>query len=154
MDMFKSALDLLKEQLGYDVVISLATCTENGVNVRTVDGYYKDGYIYILTHMGTHKMREIDKNPSVAICKDLMCGRGIGENLGNPKAKSNTKLREELKEVFYKFYDRHVNEEDPGTCILKITLTDAVAFSKDTKYVIDFKNTAAIAIPFVNDIIS
>lgn len=153
MDIFESAMDLLKEQLGQDVVISLATCTENGVNVRNVDGYYKDGFVYILTHTGTHKMKEIEKNPNIAICKDLMCAQGIGENLGNPKEHSNRELREELKKVFYKFYDRHVNEEDPGTCILKITLSNAIAFSRDTKYVIDFKNAAATAFPFVNDII-
>jgi general stress protein 26 len=153
MDIFKSATDLMKEQLGHDVIISLATCTENGANVRNVDGYYRDGSVYIVTHAGTHKMKEIDGNPNVAICKDLMCAQGIGENLGNPTSESNKVLREELKKVFVNFYDRHVNESDPGTCILKITLTNAVAFSSDTKYIIDFTNSTASAVPFVNDIV-
>jgi hypothetical protein len=52
-----------------------------------------------------------------------------------------------------KHFDRHVNENDPGTCILKITLTNAVVFSKDTKYIVDYKNAIATAIPFINDII-
>ncbi|HEX2925617.1 MAG TPA: pyridoxamine 5'-phosphate oxidase family protein [Ruminiclostridium sp.] len=154
MNNFESATAVMREQLGNDVVISLATCTEDGVNVRNVDGYYKDGFVYIITHTGTHKMKEIARNPNVAICKDLMCAQGIGENMGNPKEEPNKDLREELKRVFYQFYDRHVNEDDPGTCILRITLINAVAFSSDTKYVIDYKNAAATAAPFVNDIIS
>lgn len=153
MDIFNSATELMKEQLGHDVIISLATCTENGVNVRNVNGYYKDGSVYVVTHSCTHKMKDIDKRSNVAICKDLMCAQGIGENLGNPKAESNRELREELKKKFVAFYDRHVDENDPGTCILKITLTTAIAFSKDTKYIIDYKNATAKAIPFINDII-
>lgn len=153
MDTFKSATKLMKEHLGHDVVISLATCTDTGVNVRNVDGYYKDGSVYVVTHSSSQKMKDIKRKSNVAVCKDLMCAQGIGENLGNPKLESNKVLREELKKVFVSFYDRHVNENDPGTCILKITLTNAVAFNKDTKYIIDYKNSTATATPFVNDII-
>lgn len=153
MDNFKSVTELMKEQLGHDVIISLATCTENGVNVRNVDGYYKNGSVYVVTHSCSQKMKDIYRKSNVAICKDLMCSQGIGENLGNPKEEWNRELREELKKVFVAFYDRHVNENDPRTCILKITLTNAVVFSKDTKYSIDFKNSTATATPFVNDII-
>ena len=153
MDVFKAATGLMKEQLGHDVIIALATCTENGVNVRNVDGYYKDGSVYVVTHNASHKMKEITKKSNVAIYKDLMCVQGIGENLGSPKEESNRELREELRKVFVAFYDRHVDENDPGTCILKIALTSAVVFSKDTKYIIDFENTTAAATAFVNDII-
>lgn len=153
MDVFKTATELMKEQLGRDVIIALATCTENGVNVRNVDGYYKDGSIYVVTHNASQKMKEISQKSNVAICKDLMCAQGIGENLGNPKEESNKELREELRKVFVVFYDRHVDEDDPGTCILKIALTNAVTFSKDTKYIIDYKNATAAATPFINDII-
>jgi uncharacterized pyridoxamine 5'-phosphate oxidase family protein len=77
--------------------MSLATCTENGVNVRNVDGYYKDGSVYVVTHNCSQKMKDINRKPNVAICKDLMCAQGIGESLGNPKEESNRELREELK---------------------------------------------------------
>ena len=153
MDIFKAAIDLMKEQLGHDVIVALATCTETGVNVRNVDGYYKDGSVYVVTHNCSQKMKDIERKSNVAICKDLMCAQGIGENLGNPKEESNRELRDELKKVFVAFYDRHVDENDPGTCILKIALIKAIVFSEDTKYIIDYKNATATAIPFVNDII-
>lgn len=38
MDIFQSATELMAQQLGHDVIIALATCTESGVNVRNVDG--------------------------------------------------------------------------------------------------------------------
>jgi len=54
------------------VIMSLATCTENGVNVRNVDGYYKDGSVYVVKHSCSQKMKDIDKKSNVAICKDLI----------------------------------------------------------------------------------
>lgn len=153
MNTFESATGLMKEQLGHDVIISLATCAEDGVSVRNVDGYYKDGAVYVVTHMFTQKMKDITRNPHVAICKDLMCAKGFGENLGNPKEEQNEGLTKELREIFVAFYDRHVNEDDPGTCILKITLISAVAFNATTKYVIDYENGTATETPFINDIV-
>jgi general stress protein 26 len=153
MNIFKAATELMKQQLGHDVVISLATCKEKGVNVRNVDGYYKDGSVYVVTHMSTQKMKDIDKTSSVAICKDMMCAQGIGENIGNPKAEENRIITKELRAAFVSFYDRHVNEDDPETCILKITLTSAVVFNVNTKYYIDYENETVTETPFINDIV-
>lgn len=153
MSTFENADTLLTQQLGSDVFMALATRTEDGVNVRIVDGYYKSGSIYVVTYEASHKMQEIKADRHVAVCKDLMCAQGIGINLGNPRLAQNKALRDELKDVFSAFYDRHVNEDDPLTCILEIQLTNAVAFSKDTKYMIDFINKTATSTPFVNDIV-
>lgn len=153
MNTFDNADTLLTQQLGSDVVMALATRTQDGVNVRNVDGYYKNGRIYVVTYEGSHKMQEIKADRQVAVCKDLMCAQGIGANLGNPRLAHNKALRDELKDVFAAFYDRHVNEDDPLTCILEIQLTSGVAFSKDTKYMIDFINKTATSTPFVNDIV-
>lgn len=152
MNSFSNAIAVMTRQFGKDVTIALATRTENGVNVRTVDGFYKDGCFYVMTYEASRKMREIMQDPHVAVCKDLMCAQGIGKNLGNPKQEKNRELRNELKEVFSAFYDRHVDEDDPLTCILEIRLTFAAAFTKDTKYVIDYVSKTADEIPFVNDI--
>jgi hypothetical protein len=149
---FESACKLLKEQMGRDVAVSLATCVENDISVRTVDGYYKDGAIYVLTHASSRKMRDILKNPKVAVCRHLMQATGVGRNLGNPREDWNRQLTPEMKQVFSLFYDRHVNEADPGTCILKIVLIRAVVYGSDCKYVVDFSEHSAVRYPFQNDI--
>jgi len=149
---FESACQLLKEHMGLDVSISLATCVEDDVSVRTVDGYYNDGAIYVLTHVSSRKMRDIVKNPRVAVCRHLMQGTGIGKNLGSPKEDWNKRIVKELKQVFSLFYDRHVNEADPGTCILKIILIQAVVFGTDCKYMVNFSTHSAKKFPFQNDI--
>ncbi len=151
---FEAACQLLKEQMGRDVAVSLATCVENEVTVRTVDGYYKDGAIYVITHVSSRKMRDILKNPRVAVCRHLMQATGIGRNLGNPKEDWNKQLTPELKRVFSLFYDRHVNEADPGTCILKIVLIRAMVFGTDCKYTVDFTEHKAVKSPFHNDIVA
>ncbi len=154
MSDFEMACQRLEEQLGHDVTVSLATAGENGVSVRVVDGYYKDQAVYVLTHTASRKMQDIFKDPRVALCKDLFQARGIGENLGNPREERNRELTPGLKEVFFIFYDRHVNEADPGTCILKINLTEAVVFDDASKYVVDFLGRSAVRSPFHNDIVN
>jgi general stress protein 26 len=154
MSDFEMACQRLDEQMGHDVLVSLATASENGVSVRVVDGYYKEGAVYVLTHTGSHKMQDIFKDPRVALCKDLLQAQGIGENLGNPRDERNRELTPELKRIFFIFYDRHVNEEDPGTCILKINLTEAVVFDDASKYMVDFRSRSAKRSPFHNDIVN
>ena len=149
---FEAACQLLKEQMGRDVAVSLATSADGELSVRTVDGYYKDCAIYVLTHASSRKMRDIMKNPKVAVCKNLMQASGIGKNLGHPKEDWNKRLTPELKQVFSLFYDRHVNEADLGTCILKIVLIQAVVFGNDVKYAVNFSTHSAIRYPFHNDI--
>lgn len=153
MNDFISACEVMREQLGHDVTISLATSINDKVSVRIVDGYYQDGCIYIVTYLASQKMQEVTVNSNVAICKDLFSAQGIGTNMGHPKNEDNLELSKKLREVFISFYDRHVNEDDPQTCILKIVLTNAVAFTKDTKYIVDFTSRTATKYPFVNDII-
>lgn len=77
----------------------------------------------------------------------------IGENVGNALDKGNEKLREELKKIFFVFYDKHVNEKDKNTCILKVTLSDALIFANEYKYFIDFENETSTREKCVVDII-
>ena len=82
----------------------------------------------------------------------VFVAHGIGKNIGNPLEEHNREFREELKQVFFTFYDKHVCEEDPNTCILKVELTDALVFAHDYKYFIDFEHKTATREDFVVDI--
>lgn len=103
MDVFEKATDLMRQQLGRDVVMALATSTSSGVTVRNDDGYYKDGNIYMVTYEASRKMQDISENSQVAVYKDLMCAQGIGTNLGNPKEDKNLELRREFGKCFQHF---------------------------------------------------
>ena len=153
MDVYSKAMAVMDEQFGHDVVVSLATVDGSQANVRTVNAYYRDGAFYVTSYALSHKMKEIAANPSVALCHGLFVAHGTGTNLGNPLAPGNGALREELRHVFSAFYDRHVNELDPHTCILKVDLTDAVVFTANAKYAIDWTSKSAEKTPFVNDIV-
>lgn len=153
MDIFSEAMAIMDEQFGHDVVMSLATVSGTRANVRTVNAYYRDGAFYVTTYGLSSKMQEIAENPSVALCHGLFVAHGSGTNLGNPLEPKNGALREELRQVFHTFYDRHVNESDPHTCILRVDLTDAVVFTENAKYAIAFSGKTAEKTPFVNDIV-
>ena len=149
---FAEALKAMGDLYGQDVPMSLATDDDGSPNVRVIDVYFLDGAFYAVTHMKSCKMREIAKNPRVALNHVLFVARGEAENLGHPRAPGNEALRLELMRAFHKFYSRHVNEDDPDTCILKIAPGWALLFANDCKYIVDFKEKAATCQPFVADI--
>jgi general stress protein 26 len=153
MDEFKTAITMMEKLYGHDVTLSLATCRDGDVSVRVVNGYYKDGCIYVLTHLSSNKMKQIQHNPKVALCRDLFQATGTAMNIGHPLDEDNKALTPELRRVFSTFYDRHVDEADPGTCILKIQLSWCVVFDNSNKYVVDFCIRAAQRLDFVNDIV-
>lgn len=149
---FDEADAVMKELYGKDVAMSLATVNENKANARVIDAYYKENTFYVTTYALSNKMMEISKNPNVALNHNLFVAHGIGENIGNPLEENNKDLRDELKKVFVSFYDKHVNEQDKNTCILKINLSDALIFTNDYKYIVDFKSKTATREDCVIDI--
>ncbi len=153
MSHFTDACSLLTKQFGKDTLMSLATSVQDEVAVRIIDAYYKEGYVYIVTHKQSAKVPQIAKNPQVALCKDLFNAKGVAENIGHPLAAEHVALRDELREVFSAFYDAHVNEKDPDTCLLKIKLTWALVFDDNNKYIVDFTTQTAQHFDFQQNIV-
>ncbi len=152
MTEFEQAHAAMERLFGQDTVMVLATCGEGGVTARSVNGYYKDGSVYVLSYALTQKARDIAFRPDAALCSGLNSMKGKARNLGHPLAEGNGALRDELKRVFHAFYGRHVDENDEHTCIFEIRLTSALAFEGGMKYMIDYEMKTAKAIPFVPDI--
>ena len=130
---------VMNECFGHDTLIALATAKGSAPSVRTVDSLYDDGSFYVVTHVCSGKMQQIATNPSVAICGDWFTAHGVGENLGHILAPENAAIADRLRAAFASWYQNgHVNEQDPGTCILRIRLTDGVLFSNGVRYDIRF----------------
>ncbi len=130
---------ILTERFGKDSLIALATVEDGIPHVRTVDAVYIDGAFYIVTYALSGKMRQIEKNPVVAISGEWFTAHGIGENLGHVLLPENKEIMGILRAAFSAWYDNgHTNEADPNTCLLKITLTDGVLFSNGERYDIEY----------------
>ena len=130
---------IMSERFGKDCLISLATTENNIPYVRTVNSFYENGAFFVLTYGLSGKMKQIGKNPVVAISGDWFTAHGNGLNLGWFGKKENAEIAEKMKVVFAEWIDNgHNNFEDVNTCILKIKLTEGVLFSHGTKYEIDF----------------
>lgn len=133
------AAEIMDQRFGCDALIALATVEGGTPYVRTVNSYYEDGAFYIITHRLSNKMKQIEKNDSVALCGDWFTAHGLGEDIGHPYDDSNAEIMSKLRTVFAEWYDDgHVDENDPDTCILCVHLTDGVLFSNGTRYDIDF----------------
>ena len=137
----KKAEEIMIERFGKDNVIALAT-TENGIPyVRTVNAFYEDKAFYIITYGLSNKIKQIEKNPHVAIAGEWFTAHGRGINLGYFGKHENAEIAEKLRVVFAEWIDNGHNDfSDANTCILCIKLTDGLLLSHGTRYDIDFSD--------------
>ena len=118
----------------------MATIGEGRPYVRNVNAYYENSTFYVITYGLSNKMKQIEKNPEIAIAGDWFTAHGVGKNLGYFGKKENAEIADKLRKAFAAWIDNgHNNFEDENTCILCINLTDGVLFSHGTCYDIDFR---------------
>ena len=125
----------MKERFGKDAVIVLATM-ENGMpSVRYVNAYYEDGAFYIITNARSGKMRQIKKEPRVALAGEWFTAHGMGIDLDYFGKEENRGVAEKLKQVFSQWIDNGHNDlGDENTIILCVKLTDGILLSHGTRY--------------------
>lgn len=135
----KQQEEIMVERFGKDSVIAIAT-TENGMpHVRNVNAFYEDKAFYVITHGLSGKMRQIEKNPVVAIAGEWFTAHGKGINLGYFGKDENVEIADKLRVVFAEWIENGHNDfSDENTCILCIKLTDGLLLSHGTGYEIDF----------------
>ncbi len=131
----QEAETIMTERFGKDTVIALAT-TENGVPyARYVNAYYENGSFYVITHMLSDKMKQIEKNPTVAIAGEWFTAHGTGINLGYFGNARNRSMADKLKQVFGEWiYNGHTDLNDENTVILCVELTDGLLLSHGKQY--------------------
>lgn len=135
----KQAEEILIERFGKDSIIALATTFEGKPFVRNVNAFYFDSAFYVLTYGLSNKMKQIKKNPVVAISGDWFTAHGKGMNMGYFGKAENESIARKMREVFAQWIDNgHNNFRDENTCILRIELTDGLLLSHGTRYEIDF----------------
>ena len=126
---------IMIERFGKDTVIALATVEHEVPYVRNVNAYYEDGSFYIITYALSNKIKQIEKNPNVAIAGDWFTAHGKGNNLGYFGKKENHIIAEKLKIAFAEWIDNgHTNFDDENTIILCVELTDGLLLSHGTRY--------------------
>lgn len=126
---------IMKERFGKDTILALATVEDGVPHVRSVNAYYEDGVFYVITYGISNKMRQIEKNPAVAVCGDWFTAHGIGRNLGYFGKPENHEIAETLRKAFAEWIDNGHNDfSDENTCILSIELTDGILLSHGRRY--------------------
>ncbi len=126
---------IMRERFGKDSVIALAT-EENGIPcVRYVNAFYENGCFYVITHALSNKMRQIGKNPAVAIAGEWFTAHGRACSLGFFGKAENQPLAGKLREVFSGWIDNgHTDLSDENTIILRVALTDGTLLSHGTRF--------------------
>ena len=155
MNKYDEAMKLLDEKLGNkDGLISLSTIAlepwaggKSRPAARIVDAYYEDGAFYTVTYATSDKMLQIAQNPEVAVCiiVENFTADGIGENLGWVCDEKNAEMMTKLRTIFAEWYYEANNDEDPNTCLLRVSLTMGLwnDAHKGIRSEIDFVNKTA-----------
>lgn len=127
--------EVMTERFGKDSLIALATVSGDTPHVRAVNAYYMDGAFYCVTNAKSNKIKQIEFNPAVGLCGEWFTGHGMGENLGHVLRAENRAMMEILRPAFAAWYaNGHVDESDPDTVLLKITLTDGVLMKHGRRF--------------------
>lgn len=130
---------IMNGRFGKDSLIALATTENNVPYVRNVNAFYKNRAFYIITYALSNKMKQIEKNPLVAISGEWFTAHGKAKNLGYFLKKENADIAEKLKTAFAAWIDNgHNNFDDENTIILCVELTNGLLFSDGVCYDIDF----------------
>lgn len=132
---------IMIERFAKDNVIAIATVEDSVPYVRNVNAYYEDKAFYVITHNLSNKMKQIERNPIVAIAGDWFTAHGEGVNLGYFGKEENSGIAQKLRAAFAEWIDNGHNDfSDENTCILCIKLKDGVLLSHGTRYDIDFSD--------------
>lgn len=135
----KKAREIMVERFGKDNVIALATTENNIPYVRSVNAFYEDKAFYVITYGLSNKMKQIEKNPVVAISGEWFTAHGKGINLGYFGKPENAEIAKKLRIAFAEWIDNGHNDfSNENTCILCIKLTEGLLLSHGTRYDIDF----------------
>jgi general stress protein 26 len=130
---------IMKERFGKDSIIALATVKNGLPQVRNVDAYYENGSFYVLTYALSNKIQEINIDNSVAIAGEWFTAHGKGINLGYFEIPQNKEIANKLRDAFSSWIDNGHNDfNDVNTIILEIKLKDAILFSNNKRYDIEF----------------
>ncbi|MBQ7097457.1 MAG: pyridoxamine 5'-phosphate oxidase family protein, partial [Clostridia bacterium] len=96
----KEAETILIERFGKDSIIALATMADGTPYVRNVNAFYFDSAFYVLTYGLSNKMKQIAKNPVVAIAGDWFTAHGKGVNLGYFGKEENKEIANLMRTMF------------------------------------------------------
>ena len=135
---YTRALEVMEENFGHLVEMSLASAANGEVAVRDVHAYYHDGKMYVLSKIGNKFMRHIAVCANVGLCHGSHSMQGIASSLGHPCDAQNEEIRSRLKKQFSLNYTDYVTESNPDMRIVEITLTKADTFTRYHHYAIDF----------------
>lgn len=131
----READKLLKDRFKKGQLIAMATSIDNKPYVRAVNAYYEEGVFYVMTDASSGKMKQIEMNPEVAICGQLLNGRGTAENIGHVLKPEHAELMKTLRVALAEWYSYgRVDEENPDTVILKIRLTQVTVIDEGNKH--------------------
>ena len=140
---YKRALEVMEENFGHVVEMSLGSSADGEVAVRDLNAYYVDGKMYVLSKITNTLMHHIAKCPNVGLCHGSHNMQGVARDLGHPLEQANADLRKKLKKQFSMNYDEYVTESNPDMRIIEIDITKAETYTRYHRYNVDFVNKCA-----------
>jgi general stress protein 26 len=116
---FENTKDKIVKFLEAHHAIVLATALDKRVTIRTVTYATKGLEVYFMSFGHHKKIKQIEKNSRVALCKDNVNIEGVAEILGSPLDETNRKYAEIYKKKLPRDYAGFAHI--PGMVMVKVT---------------------------------
>lgn len=152
MNEYNQSLTVMNALFARDCQFAFATASQYVPSVRIVDTFYHDGDFYIVSYANAQKVKEIEQNPHVALCRHLYKFSGTAVNIGHPLLPQNEAIRAKLIEVFAPWYFAHNNEQDAQMCYIRVSVTRGFFYKDGHGFDVDFVSKTAKMFPFEDNI--
>jgi len=122
--------------LGTKHAIALATSAGDRVTVRTVMFASRGIEIYILSLAGNTKLRQMEANSNVALCRDHIQIEGTAEILGSAASDENAEVAEIFRAKYQDEFERHINH--PAMVAIRVRPTRiGVFYMEGDRFLVD-----------------
>ena len=116
--------------------IALATSQHDRVTARTVTFASRGIEIYVLSLEGNAKLRQIEANPKIALCRDHIQIEGTAEILGTVGSEENAEVAGVFRAKYADAYERHIHH--PRMVAIRVRPTRiGVFYIKDGRFLVD-----------------
>nr|WP_092072979.1 pyridoxamine 5'-phosphate oxidase family protein [Dendrosporobacter quercicolus]NSL48820.1 pyridoxamine 5'-phosphate oxidase family protein [Dendrosporobacter quercicolus DSM 1736]SDM52395.1 Pyridoxamine 5'-phosphate oxidase [Dendrosporobacter quercicolus] len=142
----RTATETLREQIGQDKIMVLATRNGDGVAARTVNIYTYGGCFYFITEADSNKYTQISQNAQVALSIDAIQITGCATLLEHPCSASNKLIAAFVEKQLPQQFARYAAE--PVMRLIRVNPVSAsfILLETGAGYVIDFAKNTAIPI--------
>lgn len=144
-DELRKAEKILVREFSKDRKMYLATSVNNIPKVQIASIYYMDQCFYLVAKESSELVQNLTRNINVSLCSTSSFHKfqGTADIIGHPQEEKYASTRNMLSKNAENWYEKHVDESDLDTRLIRINIGTGFSYNKKFGYNIDFSKGEA-----------